>query len=149
KLFKYARLPGGATLVKPLTFMNDSGAATRSALKYFKVPADELLLVHDDSDILLGKYKLSFGRGAGGHKGVESVIHALGGKNFWRLRIGVREAARNKITKKPLKAGEFVLKNISETALRKLYSAFSGAKLNVIENETRPAPMGEKDVSGN
>jgi len=149
KLFEYARLPGNIILIKPLIFMNDSGAAVRSALKYFKIRAEELLLAHDDSDISLGKYKLSFGRGAGGHKGVESAIRALGGKNFWRLRFGIRTVARNKTTRTAQKAGDFVLKNISEASLKKLYSAFADANANVIENDTLPPPMGVKEVSGN
>ena len=149
KLFEYTRLPGNIILVKPLTFMNDSGAAVQSALKYFKIEAEELLLAHDDSDISLGEYKLSFGRGAGGHKGAESAIRVLGGKNFWRLRFGIRAVAGNKTTRAPQKASEFVLKNISEASLKKLYSAFADANANVIENDTLPPPIGVKEVSGN
>ncbi|MBI2035304.1 MAG: peptidyl-tRNA hydrolase, partial [Candidatus Liptonbacteria bacterium] len=76
--------------IKPLTFMNESGVAIRESLRYFKIKPENMGLVHDDSDIYLGKYKLSRGRGAAGHKGVQSVIESVGTKNFWRLRIGIR-----------------------------------------------------------
>ncbi len=79
----------GKILVKPLTFMNQSGTATREAKRYFEVRSEEILIVHDDSDIETGKYKLSLGRGSAGHQGVESVIKSLKTKNFYRLRIGV------------------------------------------------------------
>ena len=76
--------------IKPLTFMNESGKAVAASLKYFKIKPEEILVVHDDSDIELGKLKLSFGRGAAGHHGIESIIKILKTKNFSRLRIGIR-----------------------------------------------------------
>jgi len=86
--------------------MNESGKAVKEAVKYFRAKPEEILIIHDDSDIELGKYKISFGRGSAGHQGVESIIKSLGTKNFWRLRIGIRRTKRKK-------AGEFVLKKIT------------------------------------
>lgn len=98
-------------LAKTQTFMNKSGAAVLSLLKKFKIKPENVLVVHDDIDILLGKFKLSFGRRSAGHKGVESVIKTLKTKNFWRLRIGIqpKQATRtkaNKIILKKLTPGE-------------------------------------------
>ena len=95
-------------VVKPSTFMNDSGQAVTAALKYFSVRAGEILVIHDDSDIKFGKIKLSFGRGAAGHHGVESIIKNLKTKNFWRWRIGIR-----KTNFKREKAGKIVLTKIT------------------------------------
>lgn len=104
KQFLYFK-KGGDVFVKPLTFMNDSGAAAKEALKYFKMKPEECAVVHDDSDIELGAFKIAFARGSAGHKGVESVIAHLGTNGFWRVRIGVR--------KRRGKAGDLVLKPIA------------------------------------
>ena len=77
-------------LARPLTFMNESGKAVRTLINFYKVKPDNLLVIHDDSDILLGKMKLSYGSRSAGHRGVESIIRALKTKNFWRLRVGIR-----------------------------------------------------------
>ncbi len=79
---------GQLVLVKPDTFMNNSGSAAKAALKHF--PDASVAVVYDDIDIPLGTIKCSFGRGAGGHNGVQSVIDHLGTKDFLRIRIGVR-----------------------------------------------------------
>ena len=77
-------------LAKTQVFMNKSGAAVLSLIKFYKVKPENVLIVHDDIDILWGKFKFSFGRSAAGHKGVESIIKTLKTKNFWRLRIGIQ-----------------------------------------------------------
>ena len=89
-------------------YMNRSAKAVGSALSLAEASPEHLLLVHDDSDIALGSYSFSFGRGSAGHNGVSSVQGAVG-KDFWRLRIGIRdeETARTK-------AGDFVLEEISK-----------------------------------
>ncbi|MEK7114725.1 MAG: aminoacyl-tRNA hydrolase, partial [Patescibacteria group bacterium] len=75
-------------LLKTDVYMNQSGNFVKKTLKKYKIKPEEILIVHDDSDIELGKYKISFGRGSAGHNGVQSIIDALKTKNFWRLRIG-------------------------------------------------------------
>ncbi|MEK7657876.1 MAG: aminoacyl-tRNA hydrolase [Patescibacteria group bacterium] len=125
KKFEYAKI-NDLILIKPLFFMNESGKAVLDAIKYFKIKPEEILAVHDDSDIELGKYKLSFGRASAGHNGVESIIQSLKTKNFWRLRIGIRKISNNsKRTKAGLpaearraKAGEFVLRKISASDMK-------------------------------
>ncbi len=78
---------GQLTLIKPNTFMNRSGLAAKALANQYDVP---IVVVYDDIDIALGTIKCSFGRGAGGHNGVQSVIDHLGTKDFLRIRIGVR-----------------------------------------------------------
>lgn len=109
----------GLILVKSNVFMNESGQALQDCLKYFKLKPAELYVAHDDSDIELGQYKISFGRGSAGHKGVQSIIDALGTKNFWRLRMGIKGKTQRK-----QKAQDIVLKNIPQKQLKILFKVF-------------------------
>ena len=96
------RLKIKITLAKSQSFMNESGRAVVDLIKFYhptgdlpkgdKIKPENILIVHDDIDILWGNYKFSFGRSSAGHKGVESIIKSLKTKNFWRLRIGIQPA---------------------------------------------------------
>ncbi len=79
------------TLVLPETFVNASGKAVSTFVKSVKA-AKSLLVVHDDLDLPLGTIKMVFGRGSGGHKGVESVMRAVKTQDFARIRIGISPA---------------------------------------------------------
>lgn len=105
RLFEYCKT-GDLIWLKPLVFMNESGRAVSQSLKYFKVRPENIMVIHDDSDLKLGKFKLSLNRGSAGHKGVESIISSLCTKKFWRLRIGIRSAGREE------KSSKFVLNKI-------------------------------------
>ncbi|MBI2335729.1 MAG: aminoacyl-tRNA hydrolase [Deltaproteobacteria bacterium] len=86
-------------LIKPQTFMNLSGKAVAAWLQFLKFEPKDLLVVHDDVDLPLGKIKLAFNRSAAGHNGVQSIVEALNSQEFNRLRIGVgRPAHRNQDT---------------------------------------------------
>jgi len=76
-------------LAKPRTFMNFSGQAVKKLVSNVKCQMSNVLVIHDDIDLPLGKIKIVKNRGAGGHKGVESIIKILETKNFIRFRIGV------------------------------------------------------------
>ena len=79
-----------ATLViVPTTFMNESGQGVRSALDYYKIPVDEVLVVHDDIDLPFGRLRIQVGGGSGGHNGIRSLERSLGTKDFSRLKVGV------------------------------------------------------------
>lgn len=77
-------------LLLPNTFMNKSG----KAIAAFAPTLKNLIVVHDDSDLLLGAAKISFGKNSAGHKGVESVMRAVKSKDFWRIRIGIQRKKR-------------------------------------------------------
>ena len=79
----------GLILVKPQTHMNASGMAVAKIAKYFKVPFSEIVIIHDELDLPLGKIKVRVGGSAAGHRGVESVIEALGDDKFARIRLGI------------------------------------------------------------
>ena len=109
-------------------FMNVSGPAVQTLIKKNGIEPARLLLVHDDVDVPLGEYKFSFGSGAAGHHGVESVIDSLGTKDFWRLRIGIAktiETPDGRAIKK--KADTFVLKPILPEDMKLLRHAFAQA----------------------
>lgn len=76
-------------LARPSTFMNESGRAVASLLGWFKVDAENLIVVHDEIDLAEGALRVQFGRGSGGHRGVGSIIRAVSTQEFFRVRIGV------------------------------------------------------------
>mgnify|MGYP003886866835 CR=1 FL=1 len=76
-------------LVKPQTFMNESGRAVAPLVHFYRLPLERLLLVYDDLDLPLGTIRLRPAGGSGGHRGVRSVIEHLGSQDFPRLRIGI------------------------------------------------------------
>lgn len=76
-------------LAKPQTFMNSSGKAVRSLVNFFKIPLARLLLVYDDVDLSFPQIRIRPAGGAGGQKGIRSVIQQLGSQEFPRMRIGI------------------------------------------------------------
>jgi len=76
-------------LVKPQTFMNLSGEAVQQTLHFYKATPAELLVIHDDLDLELGRLKWAKGGSAGGHNGVSSIITCLSNREFTRLRVGI------------------------------------------------------------
>jgi PTH1 family peptidyl-tRNA hydrolase len=132
-------------LVAPDTFMNKSGSAV---VKYVKTPksAERLVVVYDDLDLALGTIKLSYDRGSGGHKGLESIMRALKTKKFARVRIGVSRATASGKIKKP--SGEkdvldFILGKFSfdeMDELKKVFKRVSEA-INTIVLEGPTAAM--------
>lgn len=76
-------------LVKPQTFMNDSGRAVRPLMDYFNVAIEDLVVVYDDLDLPTGKIRLRQKGSAGGHNGIKSLIQHIGTSNFNRIRIGI------------------------------------------------------------
>src|SRR5436309_1982108 len=81
-------------LLKPETFMNESGRAVGAAAKFFKVEPDAVLAVHDEGDFDLGRLQARKGGGLGGHNGLRSIAQHLGTQEFLRLRIGVGRPER-------------------------------------------------------
>ncbi len=73
----------------PNTFMNESGGAVKAALAYYKVDPVDLLVVHDDIDLVFGRLRIQVAGGSGGHNGIRSVEKSFGTKEFSRLKIGV------------------------------------------------------------
>jgi len=106
-------LPGSAlrmTFVIPERFMNDSGSVVKRFVKSAR-DRSRLIVIHDDLDLPFGSIKISFGRGSGGHRGVESVSRALGSKDFTRIRIGISPESKKGSLKKP-PGGEKTIRHV-------------------------------------
>ncbi len=76
-------------LVKPTVFMNESGKCVFNFCSFFKLNPLEILVIHDELDLMPGVAKFKFGGRSAGHRGIESIQSMLGTQNFWRLRIGI------------------------------------------------------------
>jgi len=75
--------------LKPGTYMNLSGLSVEQLVNYYKIPFENLLIVHDDMDLPVGRIRLRAKGSSGGHNGLKSIIGELGTQDFWRLKIGV------------------------------------------------------------
>lgn len=80
---------GGVLLVKPITFMNNSGEAVGKLVSFYKLQASDVIVVHDDIDLPLGNIRIREKGASGGHKGVESILRVLGTDAFTRVRLGI------------------------------------------------------------
>ncbi|MEM7387656.1 MAG: aminoacyl-tRNA hydrolase [Verrucomicrobiota bacterium] len=80
---------GSVCLLKPMTYMNASGEAVVAAMRFYKIPAEEILVVQDDLDLPLGTLRFRSSGSAGGHNGIKSIINHLGTNAFHRLKVGI------------------------------------------------------------
>lgn len=76
-------------LLKPMTFMNRSGQSVAALARFFKIPAEAICVAHDELDLDLGRAKLKFDGGHGGHNGLRDIHAKLGTPKYWRLRLGI------------------------------------------------------------
>ena len=76
-------------LLKPATFMNHSGRSVAAVSRYFEIPPEQILIVHDELDLAVGTVRLKQGGGHAGHNGLRDTINLLGSRDFWRLRVGI------------------------------------------------------------
>lgn len=106
-------------LLKPETYMNRSGESVRSVMDFFKIPVDDIIVIHDDLDIASGSFKIAKGSGAAGHNGVADLIEKLGTKDFTRVRIGIGRPPENVPT------DAFVLSPFTKSELPPLEKTFA------------------------
>jgi PTH1 family peptidyl-tRNA hydrolase len=93
-------------LLKPTTFMNVSGRSVSALAKFYKIPPEAILVIHDELDLPPGTIKLKKGGGHGGHNGLKDIAAQLGTPDFWRLRLGIghpgdKNAVANYVLKDP------------------------------------------------
>lgn len=116
------RPDGPVWLIKPMTFMNRSGAAVAPLARFFKIMPAQILVVHDELDLLPGQSKLKFGGSAAGHNGLKDIHGLLGTPDFWRLRLGighpgVKAEVVNYVLKKPSAADREAIAKAVERSL--------------------------------
>lgn len=97
-------------LVRPQTFMNESGQAARALMNFYKLAPADILVIYDDIDLLVGATRLRESGGSGGHKGMASVIEHLGTNEISRLRLGIAE---KRAGKQAIPAEDYVLQPFS------------------------------------
>lgn len=96
-------------LVKPQTFMNESGFAVKKITQDHKSQLENIIIVHDDIDVVIGKLKIVKDRGSAGHKGIDSIIQNIGNENLIRFRVGIQPTAG-----KPANGPAFVIKKFTK-----------------------------------
>ncbi|MDR3247987.1 MAG: aminoacyl-tRNA hydrolase [Treponema sp.] len=144
-------------LLKPETFMNDSGEAIAAAAVFFKIKPESILVVHDELELPLGLVSLKFAGGLGGHNGLRSTKACLGTADFWRLRFGIgRPDSRLPGEGGPPGSGkgivEWVLSDFSaaeDRALEQIFAAAAPAFVQALAQgpETLLPEWGKKKVS--
>ncbi|MBT3282622.1 aminoacyl-tRNA hydrolase [bacterium] len=134
-------------LLLPQGFMNKSGLSIKPLITS-KKKAENLVVIYDDLDMPLGKIKISFGRGSGGHKGIESIVRSIKTKDFIRIRVGIAPATPSgkiKKIKTEQKVIDFILgdfKKKETEILKKVFKKVNEA-LEVIIKEGRSNAMNE------
>ena len=103
---------GDVILIKPQTYMNNSGKAVKSIASYYKLEPKDIIVIHDDAETSLGEIKEVEGRSAAGHNGVRSIISELSTNEFKRLKLGI---ASDDPSFKKNSLEDVVLKNFSKT----------------------------------
>ena len=85
--------------IKPLTYMNLSGLAVKKIVNFYKIPVENILIIQDDLDMEVGKYKIKRNSSSGGHNGIKSIISELNTDSFARLKIGIGKSLRIPVEK--------------------------------------------------
>lgn len=109
--------------VQPYTFMNLSGTAIKSLLFYFKVEASNLYVIHDDINLEIGKVRVKFSGGSGGHNGLKSIDDNIGNE-YNRIRIGIGKPYCTNLA-------DYVLQNFTEVELKEIYFTLNKIKFNL------------------
>lgn len=103
--------------IKPMTYMNNSGLAVKAFVDFYKLSIEDILVISDDLDLDLGKFRLRSSGSSGGHNGLKSIISCLGTDNFKRLRVGISNDGDDVI--------DYVLSKFSKTEMAKIDTLFT------------------------
>lgn len=119
-------------LLMPQTFMNLSGRAISKCLQYYKSTPENVIVVHDELDFVLGDFGIKFSGGANGHNGVQSIIDYLGSRNFWRVRLGIgRPILREEITNYVLSSPSAAESQLINELIAKIIPSVSDLVMNL------------------
>jgi PTH1 family peptidyl-tRNA hydrolase len=148
------RSEGPAWLLEPLTFMNLSGKSVAALARFFKIAPSEILVVHDELDLLPGQVKIKLGGSSAGHNGLKDIQAQLGSADFWRLRLGighpgVKAEVINYVLRKPLAEQREAIDKSIEQSIQALDLLFSGnmehAMMKIHAKPPRPKPPPPKE----
>ena len=135
-------------LLTPQTFMNLSGKSVAALARFFKIKPEEILVVHDELDIVPGQVKLKFGGSHAGHNGLRDIHAQLGTADYWRLRLGVghpgiREEVINWVLKKPSQEHRTAIEDCITRTLKAVPALLAGEMEKatmLIHTSTPPRP---------
>lgn len=114
-------------IIKPQTFMNNSGMAVADVMKYYRMSVDQLIVVHDDTSVAVGEFKVKKGGSASGHNGLRSIIQHIGSNDFIRIRIGVGAKPEE------WEMSKYVLSKIPPDEYKKISSRFDWVMKSISE----------------
>ena len=140
---------GPLWLLQPMTFMNVSGKAVASLARFFKIAPGEILVAHDELDLMPGHAKIKLGGSHAGHNGLKDIHAQLGSADYWRLRLGighpgVKAEVINYVLRKPPLAEHEAIEKITERSVEALDLILAGemerAMMKVHAKPPRPKP---------
>ena len=143
------RTDGPVWLLQPMTFMNLSGKAVAALARFFKIAPEEVLVAHDELDLMPGQAKMKLGGSHAGHNGLKDIHAQLGSADYWRLRLGighpgVKAEVINYVLRKPPLAEREAVEKIIEQAVQALDLILAGdmqrAMMKVHAKPPRPKP---------
>jgi len=149
------RSEGPVWLLQPLTFMNLSGKSVAALARFFKIAPSEILVAHDELDLLPGQVKIKLGGSHAGHNGLKDIQAQLGSADFWRLRLGighpgVKAEVINYVLRKPLAEQREAIDKSIEQSIKALDLLLSGnmehAMMKIHAKPPRPKPVPGPDA---
>ncbi len=144
------RAEGNLWLLQPMTFMNLSGKSVGALARFFKIAPEEILIVHDELDLMPGQLKLKRGGSHAGHNGLKDIQAQLGSADFWRLRLGighpgVRSEVVNYVLRKPPQAEREAIEDAITLALKAQDLLLAGdmerAMMKIHVKPAKPKPV--------
>jgi peptidyl-tRNA hydrolase, PTH1 family len=133
-------------LLKPQTFMNLSGKSVAALAKFFKINPQEILVVHDELDIVPGEAKIKLGGGHAGHNGLRDIHAQLGSADYWRLRLGVghpgvKSEVVDWVLKKPIADHRIAIEQAIDRSIKALPALLAGEmeKATMLVHTSKPA----------
>lgn len=131
ELFEYEYETKLFHMMKPLSYINNSGKPIKKFIKNKDINPENILIIYDDLDLDVGKIRLKLDGGSGGHNGLNSIIEQIGSKNFWRLRVGIgkpyeKHEVINYVLGKPSQLDKSIIDKSIKDMLNEINSFFKG-----------------------
>ena len=131
ELFEYEYETKLFHMMKPLSYINNSGKPIKKFIKNKDINPENILIIYDDLDLDVGKIRLKLDGGSGGHNGLNSIIEQIGSKNFWRLRVGIgkpyqKHEVINYVLGKPSQFDKNIIDKSIKVMLNEINSFFKG-----------------------